>query len=94
MDNFTGQATLPVSTLLEDHDIHVCLLPPNTTDLLQPTDISVNKSAKDYPKKNSQLDLPSLTLLSCAWQKASKQESEKLYCQDHDGFGVGICMAL
>lgn len=27
---------------------NVCLLPPNTRDLLQPTDISVNNPAKDF----------------------------------------------
>ncbi len=37
--------------MFEDHNIHVCLLPPNTTDCLQPMDISVNKPAKDYLKR-------------------------------------------
>ena len=46
MGNFRGQHTSFVSTLLEDNVIHVCLLPPNTTDLLQPMDISVNKPAR------------------------------------------------
>lgn len=54
MDNFKGQVTPSVSTLLEDHDIHVCLLPPNTTDLLQPMDISVNKPAKDFLRRKFQ----------------------------------------
>lgn len=31
--------------------IHVCLLSPNTTDRLQPMDISVNKPAKDLLKR-------------------------------------------
>ena len=43
MDNFKGQITEKVNDLLEENHLHVCLLPPNTTDLLQPTDISVNK---------------------------------------------------
>ena len=42
MDNFNNQVTPSVSTLFEDHDIHASLLPANTTDLLQPMDISVN----------------------------------------------------
>ena len=33
-ENFTGQVTSSVTDLLESNNIHVCLLPPNTTDLL------------------------------------------------------------
>ena len=51
MDNFKGQITESVSGLLDMHNIHVCLLPPNTTDLLQPMDIAVNKPAKEYLKR-------------------------------------------
>ena len=36
MDNFKGQITSSVTELLESNNIHVCLLPPNTTDHLQP----------------------------------------------------------
>ena len=50
IDNFKGQVTQPVIQLLEDNNVHVCTLPPNTTDKLQPMDISVNKLAKDYLK--------------------------------------------
>ena len=42
MDNFKGQVTPSVLSLLEDNNILVCLLPANTTDRLQPLDISVN----------------------------------------------------
>ncbi len=38
MDNFKGQITTK-------HFVHVCLLPPNTTDLVQPMDIPVLKSS-------------------------------------------------
>ena len=54
-DNFKGQITSSVSKLLEQNNIHVCLLPPNTTDLLQPLDISVNKPAKDFLKRKFEL---------------------------------------
>ena len=47
-DNFKGQVTPTVMSLLDENDIHVCLLPPNTTDRLQPLDVSVNKPAKDF----------------------------------------------
>ena len=48
MDNFKGQITSPISELLEVNNI---LLPPNTTDSLQPMDLSVNKPAKDFLKR-------------------------------------------
>ena len=34
MDNFKGQTTPKVNQLLEENSIHVCLLPPNSTDRL------------------------------------------------------------
>ena len=51
MDNFKGQITPAVNDILDENDIHVCLLPLNTTDRLQPMDISVNKPAKDFLRK-------------------------------------------
>ena len=36
MENFKSQVTVAVNELLEKDGIHVCLLPPNTTDRLQP----------------------------------------------------------
>ena len=51
MDNFKGQITSTVSNLLEENNIHVCLLPANTTDRLQPIDLTVNKPAKDFLKR-------------------------------------------
>ena len=51
MDNFRAQVTDCVISLLEANNIHVCLIPANTTDLLQPLDIAVNKPAKDFLKR-------------------------------------------
>ena len=48
MGNFKGQVTPEMNALLEKHNIHSCLLPPNTTDRLQPMDLSVNKPAKAF----------------------------------------------
>ena len=50
IDNFKGQITKKVNDLLEENHLHVCLLPPNTTDLLQPMDISINKPVKSFLK--------------------------------------------
>ena len=54
MDNFKGQITPCVNAILEENSIHVCLLPANTTDLLQPVDISVNKPVKDFLRQKFQ----------------------------------------
>ena len=51
MANFKWQVTEKVSSLLEKCHLHVCLLLANTTDLLQPMDISVNKPAKSFLKE-------------------------------------------
>ena len=48
MDNFKGQITKKVNDLLEENHLNVCLLPPNTTDLLQLMDISINKPVKSF----------------------------------------------
>ena len=51
MNNFKGQLTDKVISLLEKCHFHVCLLPANTTNLLQPMDVSINKPAKSFLKK-------------------------------------------
>ena len=51
INNFKGQVTEKATTLLEKCNLHVCLLPANTTDLLQLIDILVNKPAKGFLKK-------------------------------------------
>ena len=50
MDNFKGQVTANITGLLEANNLHICLLPPNTTDLLQPMDLTVSKPAKSFLK--------------------------------------------
>ena len=48
MDNFKGQTAPSVTNLLEENNIHVCLLSPNTTNRLQPLDITINKPVKEF----------------------------------------------
>lgn len=48
MDNFSGQTTPSVMEKMEEEGIIVVMVPPGTTDRLQPLDISVNKPAKDF----------------------------------------------
>ena len=43
-----------MTELLERQHIHSCLIPPNTTDRLQPMDIAVNKPAKAFLKEQFQ----------------------------------------
>ena len=51
INNFKGQVTDSVLSLLESNNIHICLLPPNTTDALQPMDVAVNKPAKGFIRR-------------------------------------------
>jgi hypothetical protein len=50
IDNFKGQITDSVNSLLEANNI--ALLPANATDLLQPMDIAMNKPPKDFLKRS------------------------------------------
>ena len=50
-DNFKGQCTPEILKFLDENDISVILIPPNCTDRLQPLDISVNKSVKEFLRK-------------------------------------------
>jgi len=47
-DRFKAQYTPTVLQVLKENDILVALVPANGTDRLQPLDISVNKSVKQF----------------------------------------------
>lgn len=53
-DVFKGQCTEEVCKLLGDNNILYTLVPANCTDQLQPLDLSVNKPAKDFMKRQFQ----------------------------------------
>ena len=67
-DEFKGQITDDVYNVLDNHNILVVKVPPNCTDRLQPMDLSINKSVKDY--------------LRDRFQKWYSSEVEKSYHQD------------
>ena len=50
-DVFKAQLTEDVTLLLEENSISVVNVPANCTNRLQPRDISVNKSAKEFEKQ-------------------------------------------
>ena len=51
---FKGQCTERVFRMLEDNNILYVIVPSNCTDILQPLDLSVNKSAKDFMRSKFQ----------------------------------------
>ena len=53
-DNFKGQCTPDILTLLDVKNINVVLIPPNCTDRLQPLDLSVNNAVKDQLRSQFQ----------------------------------------
>ena len=53
-DNFRGQTTAAILSLLRSHNIVPIQLPANCTDKLQPLNISINKLMKDHLKSSFQ----------------------------------------
>ena len=53
-DNFKAQCTSDILRSLDENNINVVLVPPNCTDRLQPLDITVNKAAKEYLRRQFQ----------------------------------------
>ena len=51
LDEFKGQTTDAVLSLLRQNDIEYVLVPPNCTDRLQPLDVSINKPVKDFLRR-------------------------------------------
>ena len=53
-DNFKGQCTEKLLKLLDANNSSVVLIPPHCTDRLQPLDVSVNKTAKEFLRNSFQ----------------------------------------
>ena len=47
-DRFKAQCTTTILQILKENNILVALVPPHCTDRLQPLDIAVNKSMKEF----------------------------------------------
>jgi hypothetical protein len=50
-DRFKAQCTTNILDLLQNNHVHVVIVPANCTDRLQPLDISVNKAAKEFLRR-------------------------------------------
>lgn len=53
-DHFSGQMTDSFFQLLERNNLRRVMIPANCTDRLQPLDISVNKAAKEFLRRQFQ----------------------------------------
>ena len=50
-DTFRGQCTETILTMLEENNVYIVIVPANCTDRLQPLDLSVNKAAKEFLRR-------------------------------------------
>ena len=53
-DEFNGQTTDQVFSVLEENSTFYVIVPPDCTDRLQPLDVSVNKIAKEFLRSRFQ----------------------------------------
>ena len=53
-DNFSDQCTEKILKLLDANNINCVIIPANSTDQLQPMDLSINKCVKGYLRKQFQ----------------------------------------
>ena len=53
-DRFKAQCTEKILSLLDKNNIRIAVVPANCTDRLQPLDVSVNRSAKEYLRNQFQ----------------------------------------
>ena len=50
-DTFCGQCTETILGMLEENNVYIVIVPGNCIDHLQPLDLSVNKAAKEFLRK-------------------------------------------
>ena len=72
-DEFKGQLTPGVFSLLEANNVFVVKVPPNCMDRLQSMDLSVNKAMKELLRKNFNIGTPLRLKASVAQMEVSLQ---------------------
>ena len=72
-DRFKGQYTDDVLQILKENHIDTLLIPASCTDLLQPLDVSVNKSAKVFLQKK----IPALVFRASVFPTSKKLDEVK-----------------
>ena len=82
MDNFKGEKTAKINKLLEENNLHVCLLPPNTTDKIQPMDVAVNMPVKDFLRRKSEQWYADQVMEQLHNEESSDTDSIKLQTVD------------
>ena len=84
-DRFKGQCTDKIYSLLEENHIYFTIVPPNCTDRLQPLDVSVNKSVKEFMRGEFQ-----------QWyaNEVCKQLADNPYSQQSCSVNVDLKMSI
>ena len=50
-DTLRGQCTETIPAMLEDNNVYIIIVPANCTDRLRPLGLSINRAAKEFPRK-------------------------------------------
>ena len=70
---FRGQQTQSIMDLLEENNILVINIASNSTDRLQPMDLSINKMVKDFIEANAHIGILNKSINSLLMEKRLHQ---------------------